>query len=128
MSGLAFLNIGNLSFAVAPFGIEPTTKSGKDNSKFAGKNGHTPQGPVTKWQSSMEWGLDAKNRYEAPKKAPNYGVAVLGSRQTSADANQRNSTWKICNLRVICSTESTFLDVLERHWMVGRVGIEPTTN
>ena len=70
MSGLAFLNIGNLSLAVAPFGIEPTTKSGKDNSKFAGKNGHTPQGPVTKWQSSMEWGLDAKNRYEAPQKGP----------------------------------------------------------
>ena len=70
MSGLAFLNIGNLSLAVAPFGIEPTTKSGKDNSKFAGKNGHTPQGPVTKWQSSMEWGLDAKNRYEAPPKRP----------------------------------------------------------
>jgi hypothetical protein len=66
-------------------------------------------------------GFDARNFYAAPKKAPNYGVAVLGRRLTPADINQRNSTWNIRSLRVICSTQCTFSDVLERYWMVGRV-------
>jgi hypothetical protein len=69
-----------------------------------------------------------QNTLRGPQKGPHFGVTVLGRRWTSVDDNQRSPTRNIRNFRVICAIQWTFSDVLEGNWMVGRVGLEPTTN
>ena len=63
-----------------------------------------------------------------PKRWPSFGVAALGFPWMSLD--QRGATFCLVfwHFSAIFLGFWTSLDVLERYWMVGRVGIEPTTN
>ena len=115
MSSPALLNVGNLCFAVAPFGIAPTTKSGNDNRKFAKNNGHTPKGVGNKMAIVNGNGASTTRTATRPQKGPQTDGGCLG---TALDVSGYVDAifWKdFSAFPAISLRQWTFLDVLERY-------------
>jgi hypothetical protein len=126
---------GNLCCSVAIVATEPKTRFSDDS--FTRNLMRSMQAKLPIFGSHLKGKMPANaielgaSHSQLRKEPPKRPQINDGFHRTTADVSGHRDAifWQeFSEFPAISPTQWTSLDVLERYWMVGRVGIEPTTN